>query len=254
MIKVADKIDKIVKRYNEALDSILVKAGKEIQGVVAGLEVKAGKILSTPENLKKIETMRAEIMGALDSAGYNQLTKEYIASYDAVIKDMQEYYNEIGLKKFVQADIDKIIALKDISLGQFEGLASNAVQTIRQQVSKVALSGGRFNDAVANIAKSLTGEFEAYSRTYAKTAITDFAATVNKIKSEESGIKKYRYDGHLQDNSRDCCREWMGNAYTSEEIAGFHAGMFADGSPFIDGDILIVRGGWNCNHYWAPVK
>lgn len=253
MIDIAKRIDQIVNNYEKALDEVLQKASKEIAGVVAGLDIKAGKILSTTDNLKKISNMQSEVLTALNDAGFKELTESYIRAYDAIIDDLQELYKKQGLNKFVQADIDKIVVLQGAIIGQYEGLASEVVATISQQVSKVAVGSGTFQSAIANIEKSLEGNFKKYALTYAKTSLGDFTATVTKFKSQEVGVKRYRYEGHLQDNSRDCCIEWQGNEFTEQEINQLHGNMFADGSPLIEGDIFVNRGGWNCNHYWVPI-
>jgi hypothetical protein len=70
-------------------------------------------------------------------------------------------------------------------------------------------------------------------------------------KAERAGIEKFEYAGGSMETTRPFCSDLDGSVLTREEIDDIWAGSWAGKE---DGDPMIVRGGYNCRHFWIPVE
>lgn len=82
-------------------------------------------------------------------------------------------------------------------------------------------------------------------------AVMTFDGAWIKKQADTKGIKYFKYEGGLIDTSRDWCQEHQGEIYSEDEI--YQIWNSADWSGKMPGDPFIVRGGYNCNHFWVPV-
>jgi hypothetical protein len=77
----------------------------------------------------------------------------------------------------------------------------------------------------------------------------DGAYTFGKAKRE--GLTRFQYEGGIVNESREWCREHVGEIYTEEEIYDLWNSDWQGKEP---GDPFVVRGGYNCRHFWIPVE
>lgn len=77
----------------------------------------------------------------------------------------------------------------------------------------------------------------------------DGAYTLGKAKRE--GLTKFQYEGGIVNESREWCRQHVGEIYTEEEIYDIWNDDWQGKEP---GDPFIVRGGYNCRHFWIPIE
>ena len=64
-------------------------------------------------------------------------------------------------------------------------------------------------------------------------------------------IKRYEYAGGIIETSRPFCQALDGATFTEEEIYNIWNGESWAGK--MPGDPFVVRGGYNCRHFWVPV-
>ena len=76
----------------------------------------------------------------------------------------------------------------------------------------------------------------------------DGAYTFGKAKRE--GLERFQYEGGIVSESREFCRQHVGEIYTEEEIYAIWDDDWQGKEP---GDPFVVRGGYNCRHFWIPV-
>lgn len=69
--------------------------------------------------------------------------------------------------------------------------------------------------------------------------------------SKRNGVEKWTYSGGIIETSREFCKAHLDNTYTLEDITSIWDGSWAGKEP---GDPFVVRGGYNCLHYWVPVE
>ena len=90
-----------------------------------------------------------------------------------------------------------------------------------------------------------------YAKTYAHDSLMQFNATANMAMVADLGIKKWLYRGSLIKDSRDWCAAHQGRVMTTEQIRDEWANSNWKGKA--GGDPFIVRGGYNCRHWWEAV-
>ncbi len=69
--------------------------------------------------------------------------------------------------------------------------------------------------------------------------------------SERQGVTKWRYSGGEMETTRPFCSGMIGQELTRDEIDSIWGDSWAGKEP---GDPMVVRGGYNCQHYWVPVE
>lgn len=81
-------------------------------------------------------------------------------------------------------------------------------------------------------------------------SVMQFDGAFMKNQGDRKGVTRWRYDGGLIDTSREWCSEHEGAEYTEDEIRMLWQSDWAGKEP---GDPFVVRGGYNCRHFWVPV-
>jgi hypothetical protein len=76
----------------------------------------------------------------------------------------------------------------------------------------------------------------------------DAAFGINLMKA--AGIQSFRYAGGTVSTSRQFCTDMDGRTFTEEEIRRIWDTQTWGGKR--PGDPFVVRGGYNCRHYWVP--
>lgn len=89
-----------------------------------------------------------------------------------------------------------------------------------------------------------------YANQMVQDALMQFDAAITVKTAKEAGIDSFEYTGGLVDDSRDWCIRHVGKVYTQDEINELWAENAWQGKA--DGDPMIVRGGYNCQHHWLP--
>jgi hypothetical protein len=111
-----------------------------------------------------------------------------------------------------------------------------AVRLIRQQLASVDLSGS----------------LRAAVRGRVSDVVYDFAGAFVLARARRLGYNRFRYAGGVVRNSRDFCINHVGKTYTQAEIRNIWRNQSWSGKR--PGDPFVVRGGYNCRHFWVPVK
>lgn len=169
--------------------------------------------------------------------------------------------------------------LEVIALGSAAGLAINTITSqVRGKISGVQMesdnpdvrreqrklrklmregaTAGEMGVIVAKI-RRLTPEIntansirDTASRTVDDTVVNFDAAYASGV-SERAGVTKWRYAGGESENTRPFCSGMIGQELTREEMESTWNSSWAGKEP---GDPMVVRGGYNCQHYWIPVE
>ena len=112
---------------------------------------------------------------------------------------------------------------------------ATAVEVIRER-----LSGVNTTASLRDLTSAATNE-----------AVMEFDGGVIYSRAVRAGVTEYRYAGGTIADTRPWCAEHVDQTYTEDEINTMWQDSWAgkkSGNPF------IVRGGWNCRHFWVPVE
>lgn len=110
-----------------------------------------------------------------------------------------------------------------------------AVRVIRQQLASIDLSA----------------DLRAALRNKVSDVVYDFHGAFVLARATRLGYTRFRYAGGVVRNSRDFCITHVGKIYTMGEIQRIWRGRWAGKRP---GDPMVVRGGYNCRHFWIPTR
>jgi len=89
-----------------------------------------------------------------------------------------------------------------------------------------------------------------YATQITQDSLMQFDSSINVRAGIEAGATKWKYYGDVIRDSRQFCRDRVGNVYTNEEIEEIWQGSWKGKSS---SDAFIARGGYNCRHHWRPV-
>ena len=155
-------------------------------------------------------------------------------------------------------------ALVNSARGRISGvfMDSNDAQVRRTQrrlqgmLTSGTASPDEIRGAVKNIRERLTGvNTTASLRDLTAKTVSDvvmkFDGAYTAGKAKRAGVKRWRYDGGVIAETRQWCRDHTGETYTEDEIYDLWS---SDWSGKEEGDPFVVRGGYNCRHFWVPVE
>lgn len=154
-------------------------------------------------------------------------------------------------------------ALVNAARGRVSGIFMESddrlVRRTQSQLRRLQAAGAEpeeIRKAVRVIRERLTGiNVTASLRDLTSKTVQDtvmkFDGAYTAGKAKRAGVKRWRYDGGSTAESRDWCLAHVGNTYTEEEIYNLWTDDWSGKEP---GDPFVVRGGYNCQHFWVPVE
>lgn len=78
-----------------------------------------------------------------------------------------------------------------------------------------------------------------------------FDSALMFVKADQAGVERFRYVGGTIPTTRSFCRKHVGAIYTKQKIQQIWRNQSWGGKA--PGDPFVVRGGYNCRHFWVPV-
>lgn len=82
------------------------------------------------------------------------------------------------------------------------------------------------------------------------TAVQQLESSILRIRARAAGIDRFQYVGGVIDRTRPFCKQHNGKIYTTKEIDAQWKKTWQGKKP---GDPFVVRGGYNCRHFWVAV-
>ena len=88
--------------------------------------------------------------------------------------------------------------------------------------------------------------------TTADNVVGSYNGTYAKAQATRNGVEEFEYVGGIMATSRPFCVSMVGSRMNAEDIQNLWDGSSWAGKE--PGDPFVVRGGYNCRHYWVPVE
>lgn len=82
------------------------------------------------------------------------------------------------------------------------------------------------------------------------TAVQQLESAVLRIRARAAGIDRFEYVGGTIATTRPFCARHTGKIYTTKQIDQIWKTTWGGKKP---GDPFVVRGGYNCRHFWVAV-
>lgn len=129
---------------------------------------------------------------------------------------------------------------------------------LRKMKKKGGYTAAEYAAVAAAIKRGLPGDVNTAASlatkmsTAGESVVGSFDGTFAKARATRLGIEKFRYEGGIIETSRPFCKSMIGREMSRETIQSLWAsGSWAGKEP---GDAFVVRGGYNCRHYWVPIE
>lgn len=134
------------------------------------------------------------------------------------------------------------------------------VRKAQRELKKYIKAGGAEKGAVAGATRVIrdrllgintTASLRDLTNKTVESAVMKFDGAFIAGKAARAGIEKFEYAGGTIETTRPFCADLDGSTLTKEEIDDIWSGSWAGKE---DGDPMIVRGGYNCRHFFIPVE
>jgi hypothetical protein len=129
-----------------------------------------------------------------------------------------------------------------------------AVESDTKEIVTAAIIGVVIGNSLTQIRSNLRSVRDRASRAIG-TIITESIMTAHGafgyVIMRLAGITRFTYAGGTISTTRPFCQTHNNKTYTTQEIKTIWRGSWGGKRP---GDPFVVRGGYNCRHYWVPVK
>ena len=229
---------------------------------------KTGKIADTKRNREAIAAFGQAMKKAFELSGLNGELKDFVANFDELALQAQDVQKEVNSIKVAQSLISPI---KDLFVQQVvfdmqgQGLASNLVRPIQQQLYRAITVGTNLIEVQRSLEQSFigdtqtTGLLERYGTQISRDALGQFEGTLNQAIKNEYELNAIRYVGSLVEDSRPQCVRWVrARVLNDNELEEEIDWAFRNGSGMIPGttpdNFLANRGGYNCRHVAIPTR
>lgn len=141
---------------------------------------------------------------------------------------------------------DSVVALKTATASQMSIAIDEEVNSIAGELVTAGLLGLGIAQVIRAVSDRLPAIVQRLRRAYDQTLIT-FTSVLTK----NLGGARYLYTGGLIPSSRPFCTTHNGAVYTQQEIDSIWNGSWQGKAP---GDPFVVRGGYNCRHFFILEK
>lgn len=277
--KVVRTIDNAVKDFDKAIPRVQRKIFSEIELLLRSLDVdKAGNIKTTSANLRKIKTLKKRIDRAILDPDYLQAVRNYTVEFAAVTTVYNDYFKRVFADYSKPSTITQIKnqAVSDVKVLLTEtGIRANITEPITTILKENVQAGAGFGNTSQRIRDFLTdnktgkGALDRYTNVIINDTINTYARTFANLVSEDLDLNWWRYVGALVQGSRPWCQSMVGKQWVHRSElpklphifpfkqvplnpkTGLPQGMKAGTNG---GNILVLAGGWNCNHQFIPVS
>jgi len=181
------------------------------------------------------------VLGTVASLGTVAMTNQVRGRISGIWMDSDdpEIRREQRKLRGLMRERDLASAYKDTSIAMATPLAALAATVA---VIKSKLPGD------VNTAASLAVKME----TAGEQIVGQFDGTFAAARAERLGTERFRYAGGIIETTRPFCQDMLGREFDRDEIENiWNSQSWAGKQP---GDPYIVRGGYNCMHYWVPIE
>jgi hypothetical protein len=258
-------MDSVPDAYIAAVNKVQTEAYKRILPLLESLQLDpvTKQVLANAENYAISAQINQQMDAILIQSGMRTAITDFTSSLaeQRALTDTL-YRTLLDDPRLSFAEFDAVwAASRAEAIGT---VSTGAVGVFRDQVAGALNnsigSSSTFSQTVSSIRNTVTGNAEVdgalsrYANLYAKDsfAITNrkYAEQVNKA----YGIEFYRYSGGNKDTTREFCLERAGHYFHKKEIESWAGKQWAGKKRGTDTNtIFTFLGGWNCNHFLAPV-
>jgi hypothetical protein len=241
-------IDQLTDSFAKELSTVVDLLTAKIRVLVRKLDRNTdGRVVATRQNLAMALRLRADLVQALDDAGYTALA---LRANDAPLDRLASQMLKAGTKagdaaRLTAFDIDALAALKELRLADLLQVGEDAAITLWRVVVDGTLGTRPVLDLVDDVADLLDISARR-ARTVYDTAVSTFSRQVAQLGTTGEADEAFFYVGPVDQKIRPFCLEHVGKVYSRTSIDAMDNGQLPQ--------VLITCGGFQCRHMWARVS
>ena len=236
------QIDLAAEEYAKNLSKVLSELEAKVYDVLG--KAKTGRDMFDAATLRD---SRGEILQALRDSGYHKLANEHVAKYTGIVDAVKSDFGKRGLPpaKFSTVTAETFQSISQTDLEKFRVLGTKAMDDMRFELYRHAISSRPFSDMVNTIRAATVGvdgkgsPLGNYSYTHANTAILDFSKAAVRLAGEEIGADKWEVVGPDDDATRKECHDALQKPVRTKEEWN-NVGYWGEGERY------------NCRHTLYP--
>mgnify|MGYP003327059173 FL=1 len=196
------------------------------------------------------ETAISALSDAMSNSVANEVTNGAEGVITALTLATAAGVGTDALVKTARARVSGVFMETDDALAKkaqrkLTGLLRDGKATAAEVAEATRVIKDRLNDV------NVTSSVRDLASKKVNDTVMQFDGAFTKGRAKRQGVKRYRYEGGIVRSSRDWCQEHQGQTYTEDEIYDIWNSSWPGKEP---GDPFVVRGGYNCRHFWVPIE
>lgn len=270
--------------FDKAVSTSEQKMFDEVLLLIKNLETTPqGNIKTSIANLKRVQQIRTKLYRLANNKDYLQAVRELVGTFDTLYRQQLQFYavkNQSTVAKQKHNLIKTIARENTIAALTGDGLAANVTTQLDKMLLRAVTSGARFADLQKELSDYLltneggNGALSRYAKTYAVTALSQYAGQNNKLFTDDLDTEWYEYVGSEIETTRPFCEACLKKRYIHR--SEFH-NLLRGHIHIVGGDDIDVKlydktdlpygmiegtneenlqinvGGWNCRHQLIPI-
>lgn len=281
IIKTADHAS---ATFDKAIITSEQKMFAEVVLLIKDLETTPqGNIKASIANLKQVQKIRSKLYRLANNKEYLHAVNDLVKTFDTIYEQQLAFY---AVKNQTTATQEKYKLVKTIARENTiaaltgDGIASNVTAQLDKMLLRAVTTGARFADLQKEFHEFLLttegggGALSRYAKTYAVTALSQYAGQNNRLFTDDLGTEWFEYVGSEIETTRPFCNAVLQKRYIHRseipELLQGHIHIVngedidvplydKTGLPYgmIEGttaeNFQVNCGGWNCRHQLVPI-
>lgn len=272
------ELDSSVAGFSSSLDSIQSDVLAEVELLIKELNISGGNLVQDVANLQKLNKIKAALNQVVVPKEYTAQVIEFGKAFNTVEKIQSSYFDALVADytaPVVLGEVKNLAITETVGALTQQGLDVAITNKIGLLIQNSINSGDKYTSLTKQLSTFIKGNSEtpgAYQK-HVKQITTDsintYAASYNKIVSDDLGLEWFMWVGALVNDSRELCVELVAKKYIHKSeipdiLNGYINGKripiyVKTGLPsgMIPGtnkdNFQTRRGGYQCNHLPMPV-
>lgn len=280
-----------VKKHDKIVDKALVNIKADVFDIVKALENEVADIVALnqspemvrPQILAAVEKHSQTVKDAAQTL--TSISEDFMAQNSAPAS-AEDFVSQRQLLDLSGEELSSAMSgsgediVKTVVLGSVAGLSSAAlINQARGRISGIQMdstdpdvrreqrklrklvkdgaSAAVVTQSTNKLKRMLPGSVNTAGSIAVKLStgvdnvVGSFNGTYAKAQATRNGVEMFEYVGGVMATSRPFCVSMVGSIMNAEDIQNLWDGSSWTGKE--PGDPFVVRGGYNCRHYWVPV-
>src|ERR1700741_2463271 len=217
--KKQERLNSVPDSYNSSIESFQKQIYKELIKLFDELEIKAGKIIFSKQNLIVSAKIVSRLRQIMNGKEYADIVHSFVGEFDSQAKLSDSFFSkEFGAltdKELLDLLLQKNKA-NTLELLSGSSIDSNFILPVKSAIDTAISSNSSLSESIKTIQTIAVGNDEVggklltYSKQISKDSFSFNDRGYTKLTSESYGIEWYRFAGGTLADSREFCLKRVG--------------------------------------------